>query len=269
MMLRWNAVVLLFFISSYGMQAGEPLFVPHGASAMGMAFSVTAVPGHWNSFNNQALLTSATGVSASAALETRFMMAALSSKALSTIIATGPVPIGAIVTHYGNGDYYRVFAGLGSAINVSGKLSLGVQIDYITERSIGDYRDVTSLTFETGMTFELSPSFTMGVHIFNPMAPLNSLPSSITAGVMWRSSDDLLVTLGSSKATDEPLSIECGMNWNIIERIALRAGYMSSPSCFAFGAGFRTGPLETDAGFLINSITGISSSLSLLWHIRR
>jgi hypothetical protein len=268
-MLRWNAVLLLFFISSAGINAGEPLYVPHGAAAMGMAFSVTAMPGHWNSFNNQALLTSATGISASVALETRFMMPALSSKALSTVIATGPVPLGIIVTHYGNGDYYRVFAGLGSAINISGKISLGIQADWITERGIGDYRDVTSLTFETGMTFAISPSVTMGVHVFNPLTPLNSLPSAINAGLMWKSSDDIRITIGSSKMTDEPLSFECGINWDILERVVLRSGYMSSPSSFAFGAGFRTGSLQTDAGFLINTRTGISSSVSLIWKIRK
>jgi hypothetical protein len=268
-MLRWNAVILLFFISTAGINAGEPLFVPHGAAAMGMAFSVTAVPGHWHCFNNQALLTSATGISVSADAEMRFMMPALSSKALSAIIATGPVPLGVIVTHYGNGDYYRVFAGLGSAITLSGKMSLGVQVDCITERGIGDYRDVTSLTFETGMTFTLSPSVTMGLHIFNPLASVNSLPSAISTGLMWKSSDDLLVTISSSKMTDEPLSLECGMRWNVLDRVILRSGYMSSPSSFAFGIGFRTGPMQADAGFLINNITGISSSLSLLWQIRR
>lgn len=268
-MLRWNAVVLLFFITSAGINAGEPLFVPHGAAAMGMAFSVTAMPEHWNSFNNQALLTSATGISASAALETRFMMPALSSKALSTIIATGPVPLGIIVTHYGNGDYYRVFAGLGSAINISGKVSLGIQADCITERGIGDYRDVTSLTFETGMTFAIAPSVTMGLHVFNPLTALNSLPSAINAGFMWRSSEDLLVTFGSSKMTDEPLSLECGISWGIIERVVLRSGYMSSPSSFSFGAGFMIGSLQTDAGFMINTRTGISSSVSLTWKITK
>jgi hypothetical protein len=255
-MLRWNAVVLLFSLTYAGLRAGEPLFVPHGAAAMGMAFAVTATPDHWSSFNNQALLTYATGASTSIAFETRFMMPALSSKALSAIIATGPVPLGFV-------------AGLGSAITVSKGISFGVQVDCVTERAIGDYRDATQITFEMGMIFTLSQTLTMGFHMFNPIAPLNSLPSSINAGLQWETSDDLLFSLDTSKTTDEPLCMQCGMSWSVLRNLILRSGYMSSPSSFAFGIGFITGSLQTDAGFLINSITGISSSLSLIWTIRK
>lgn len=268
MMLRWNAVLMSFFMASAGLNAGEPLFVPHGADAMGMAFAVTATPGHWNCFNNQALLTAAPATSFSAALENRFMMPALSSKAVSAVIAITPAPIGVVATHYGNADYYRLFTGLGSAVKITDGIALGVQVDYITERGIGEYRDVSHVTFETGMTCLLSSSLTLGLHLFNPLSPLNSLPSSIEAGLQWSQTDDFLLAVESSKVSDEPLSVQCGLSWNVLDRLMLRAGYMSSPSAFAFGIGFRTGLLQADAGFLTNSVTGMTSSISIIWTIR-
>jgi hypothetical protein len=111
MMLRWNAVLLLLFFSLSGLRAGEPLFVPHGAGSMGMAFAVTATPGHWNCFHNQALLTAAPTSGFSFGLEDRFMVPALSSKAVSAVFALKPAPLGLVATHYGNGDYYRLFTG--------------------------------------------------------------------------------------------------------------------------------------------------------------
>jgi len=269
MMLRWNAVLFLFFISASALRAGEPLFVPHGAAEAGMAFAVIAGPGHWSCFNNQALMTSASGVSVSAAIETRFMLPALSSKGLSAVIANGNLPLGIIATHYGNGDYYRIFTGIGSAVTLTDGVSLGVQADYVTERGIGDYRDVSHLTFETGMAITLSPTITMGLHIFNPLTTLNSLPSSIAAGLLWKSSEDLLLTLSSSKMTGEPLSLQCGMSWDITGNLTIRSGYMSSPSSFAFGIGWKTGSLMMDTGFIINSGTGITSALSFIWTISR
>jgi hypothetical protein len=268
MMLRWNAVLSVLFIIAPVLRAGEPLFVPHGAAEAGMAFAVTATPGHWACFNNQALMTSASGVSVSVAIETRFMMPALSSKGLSAVIANSRVPLGIIAVHYGNADYYRVMTGLGSAVSLSGGVSLGVQADYITERASGDYRDVSHLTFETGMACTLSSSVTLGVHIFNPLAALNALPSSIDAGLQWEYPEELLLTLSGSKTTSEPVSLQCGISWDVAGHLTLRSGYMTSPSSFALGLGWKTGSLKTDIGFIVNSITGITSALSFIWTIK-
>lgn len=268
MMLRWNAVFVSVFGCLSWLQAGEPLYVPHGAGAIGTAYAVTASPGHWNCFHNQALLTSVTSSGFSASLETRFMIPALSSKAVSAVIAMKPAPLGLVASHYGNADYCRIFTGVGSAVRITKAVSLGVQVDYISELGIGEYRDVSHVTFEAGMTCLISSSLTLGVHIFNPVAPLNALPSSIEAGLHWQQSDDLLLALGSSKAGNEPLSVQCGMSWNVLDRLILRSGYMSSPSALAFGIGFRTGRLQTDAGFLLNGITGVTSSISLTWTIK-
>lgn len=260
--------MLSFFMAVAGLRAGEPLFVAHGADAMGMAFAVTATPGHWNCFHNQALLAAAGSTSFSAALENRFMMPALSSKAVSAVIAARPAPLGIVVTHYGNTDYHRLFTGLGSAVKITDAVALGVQVDYISEHGIGEYRDVSHLTFETGMACILSPSLSLGVHLFNPLAPLNTLPASLETGVQWRQSDDLLLAIGGSKVSDEPLSVQCGINWNVFDRLIIRSGYMSSPSAFAFGIGFSTASLRADAGFMLNSMTGVTSSVSIIWTIR-
>jgi len=267
-MLRWNAVLLLFLSNVAVLRAGEPLFVPHGASSMGMAFAVTATPGHWNCFHNQALLVAAPATGFSFGLENRFMMPALSSKAVSAVFAFKPAPLGLVATHYGNADYFRIFTGLGSAVWLTEGIALGVQVDYISEHGAGEYRDVSHVTFETGMTCLISSSLTVGVHLFNPLAPLNTLPSSIEAGLHWKQSGETDLTLTASKVSNEPLSLQCGLGWNVLDRLVIRSGYMSSPSAFAFGIGFKTGSLQADAGFLLNSTTGVTSSVSLTWTIK-
>jgi hypothetical protein len=104
--------------------------------------------------------------------------------------------------------------------------------------------------------------------MFNPLAPLNTLPSAIDAGLNWKQSDGLFLTLTGSKVSSEPLSLQCGISWDVMQKLTLRTGYMSSPSAFAFGIGFRTGRLEADAGFLLNGVTGVTSFVSLTWTIR-
>ncbi len=267
-MLRWNAVFLSFLLTTAGLCAGEPLFVPHGAGAMGMGFAGTASPGHWNCFHNQALLTAARATSFSASLENRFMMPAMSSKAVSAVLAVRTTPLGIVATHYGNSDYNRIFTGLGSAVRITEGLSLGLQVDYISEHGIGEYRDMSHVTYETGLSCTLSSSLTLGVHLFNPLASLNTLPSSIEAGLHWQQSDDFSLVAGSSKVSGEPLSVQCGLSWDVMNKLVIRAGYMSSPSAFSFGIGFRTGSIQADTGFLLNGVTGLTSSVSITWTLK-
>jgi len=267
-MLRWNAVLFLFFMTSAVVRAGEPLYVPHGAAEMGTAFASSAMTGHWSCFQNQALMTSRSGTSVALAFETRFMMTPLSSKAVSAILDGKAVPLGLIITHYGNGDYYRIFSGIGSAVTLTKGISLGVQVDYIMEKSVGDYRDMSHLTFEAGMTVLLSSSLTLGLHVFNPLTAVNTLPSSINAGLEWKHTEDISFVLETGKVTNEPLSVQGGISWNVLDRLTLRTGYMSSPSCFSFGVGYTSGPLQTDAGFIVNGATGITSSVSFIWTIK-
>ena len=44
-MLRCIAVVLLFVEAAAGINAGEPVYVPHGAGELGMAFASSSFPG--------------------------------------------------------------------------------------------------------------------------------------------------------------------------------------------------------------------------------
>jgi hypothetical protein len=268
-MLRITAVVLLLMMLTAGIHAGEPLYVPHGAGEMGLAFATSALPGHWSCFHNQALLTQQDRTSVSAAMETRFMLPAFSSKAVSAVVSTAAAPLGFIITHYGNGDYQRIFSGISSAVTISPGFALGIQVNYITERGAGDYRDVSHVTFETGVTAVITSDLTIGLHLQNPVPSLNSLASSINAALAWKQSDAFSLSAEFSKVTGEPLSIQSGIHWNIMNRLVLRSGYMSSPSAFAFGAGYKSGSLQTDAGCLINSITGITSSVSFTWTIGR
>lgn len=268
MTLRWKAVLLPLFISVAGLYAGEPLYLPFGADAMGMAFAVTAHPGHWNCFHNQALLKTMPSTSFSLALENRYSMPALSTKGASAVIAAGTAPLGMVISHYGNADYHRLFLGAGSAVRLADGLCLGLQADYLSEHGVGEYRDRSSLTFEAGMTCRLSPSLTLGWHLFNPLAPLNTLPSSVETGLQWQESDNLVLTLSGSKVSDEPLSVQCGVEWRLHHRLVLRTGYMSSPSSFAFGIGFLAGRVKADTGFLMNGQTGLTTAVSIIWTLR-
>jgi len=59
------------------------------------------------------------------------------------------------------------------------------------------------------------------------------------------------------------------VSWQVLRKLVFRTGYMSSPSSFAFGAGYTSGPVQSDIGFMINSLTGVTSSISFTWIIKK
>ncbi len=268
-MLQRCAVLWLFCLLTGSIHAGEPLFVPHGAGLAGMAFAGVASSGHWNSFHNQALMAGCRDVTAGLSLESRFMMAEMSSKAISLVVPGSHAPIGIIATHFGNGQYSSTFAGLGSAVVITDGLSVGIQADLIAETGVGDYRDVWHATFEAGLAARVTPDLMLGLHLFNPLVSVNTLPSCIRAGVSWTPAPELMMAFEAQKMTDEPLSLNGGISWQLLRKMVFRTGYMSSPSSFSFGAGYTSGPVQSDIAFSVNSLTGVTSSVSFTWTIKR
>jgi len=258
-----EVVVFLFF--SLSLYAGDPVYSRFGAGETAKAYACVASKGHWCSFHNQAALAYSNAFSVGTSLESRFMMAEMSSKVLTCIIPGRPAPLGLMVMHYGNDQYAIITGGLGSALILTEGLSLGVQVDVINEHCAGAYRDLTHVTFEVGMLGQPLPDLTFGFHLFNPMAQANGLPSSIRTGLSWSSDESLALSLEAVKTTGESLSLHTGISWRLQQCLVLRAGYRSMPSSFAFGAGYDSEGFSIDAGFMINNKTGITPSVSLLW----
>lgn len=263
-MLRFNAVVLIIMLSSSRLIAGEPPFVPFGADNAAMTFASVAGEGHWSAFHNQALMPLRTTFSAGIAFESRFMTTAMSSKGLSVIIPGNKAPMGLIMSHFGNAQYSRLYAGLGSAVRLSDGLFAGAQADLVYIRGAGEYLDACQIAFEAGMAALITPELTLGFHIMNPFPSLNSLSSSVNTGLSWKASDELRLSAELSKVICEPLSVHTGICWAPGGRLAIRAGYMSSPSSISFGLGIITGNVIADIGFIMNEMTGLTSTISMV-----
>jgi len=264
-MLLRSAEVVFFFMLTTTLNAGDPLYSRLGAGEAGKAYACVAQKGHWCSFHNQAALAYNKSFSIGTSFESRFMMAEMSSKSITCILPGRPAPLGLMMMHYGNNQYSVIMGGIGSGIVLTQGLSLGVQVDVITEQCAGHYEDLTHVTFETGILGQFSPEMTFGFHIFNPLAQVNGLPSSIRTGIAWSPDESLCASLEAVKTSGLFLSFRGGISWQLSGYFVLRAGYSSEPSSFAFGAGLASAGFSVDMGFMLNSNTGVTPSVSLLW----
>ena len=57
------------------------------------------------------------------------------------VIPAGKASIGAAYSHFGYSDFKRDVAGLACGLKLSEKIAAGVQIDYFSERTSGEYNN--------------------------------------------------------------------------------------------------------------------------------
>ena len=58
--------------------------------------------------------------------------------------------------------------GLASGMKLSEKISAGIQIDYFSERTSGEYNNQL-ITCEAGLVFVPKENTRIGIHVFNPV----------------------------------------------------------------------------------------------------
>ena len=76
-------------------------------------------------------------------------------------------------------------AGLACGMKLSEKIAAGVQIDYFSERTSGEYDNNQCITFETGLIVSPSDNIRIGIHLFNPVPNSlrkNNQPVSLSVG---------------------------------------------------------------------------------------
>ena len=125
------------------------------------------------------------------------------------VIPAGKATWAAVYSNFGYKDFMRHSAGLACGMNLSERLSAGVQIDYFGEMSPGEYWKQALLTFESGVILLPSENIRIGIHLFNPVPGSlrkSYLPSSIRAGAG--------ISLSESLFAAAEAEISTGRNWS-------------------------------------------------------
>jgi hypothetical protein len=260
-------LIFLFLTAS----AGDPFRPSAGAGEAGMGFACVTKEGFWSSFHNQALLPYTKSFSAGFSYEDRFGLSQLSTSTAATVIPAGKAFLSGIYSHFGYADFKRDMAGLGCGLKLSENLSSGVQIDYLSERSQGEYDNSIAFTFEAGMLITFSKNTRIGIHVFNPLPNSlrkKNLPSSLRVGAGTNFNDLLFATIETELSSGSSLVIRTGFEYEAFKKFWLRGGFSSENNSFSFGAGFMTKIAKIDIGFLTHEKLGITSEISVIFKIK-
>lgn len=263
--------VSAFFIFFSLTSSGGDLYRPTaGAGEAGMGYVCIMKNGFWTSFHNQASLANNTSLSFGLNYENRFNIKELGTRSVGMIIPAGKASAGAVYSHFGYTDFKREMTGLACGLKLSEKISAGIQVDYFSEKTSGEYSNKQSVTFETGLLITPSESIRIGVHLFNPVP--NSirksyLPTTLRVGAGTFLNKLLFAGVEAEMSSGSKLIIRTGFEYEAFKKISIRGGFSTNNNSFSFGLGYLTKFVQIDMGFQTHEKLGVTSSVSLIFKI--
>jgi hypothetical protein len=264
------SVSFLFALFSLTASAGDPYRSPAGAAEAGTGYVCVMKEGFWSSFHNQASLAFNTATFIGSNYQDRFNIKELGTRTAAFIMPAGKSSLAGIYSHFGYSDFRRDMFGAACGMKLSEKISAGIQVDYFSERSSGEYYFRQSLTCEAGLIVVASENTKIGIHLFNPVP--NSLrksflPSSLRIGAGTYLNKFLFAGIESEMSTGGRLILRTGFEYEAVKKLWLRGGFCTENNSFSFGLGFLIKIVQIDVAFVTHEKLGITSSVSLIFKI--
>jgi hypothetical protein len=264
-------VSLFAFFLSAKAYAGDPFSLKAGAREAGMAGVCVMKNDLWSSFNNQAGLAFNKTFLFGFNYENRYAIKELGIRSAGLIIPAGRTSLGAVYSNFGYSDFRREMIGLACGMNLSGQLTGGIQIEYFSERTSGEYDNNQMLTCEAGIILTSFENVKIGLHLFNPVpnsVRKSDLPSELKAGVGMNLGSTLFAIIETKMRTGEKLAIRTGFEYEAAKKFMVRGGFSTEYNSFCFGIGYLAGPAQIDFGFATHERLGITSSISIIFEIK-
>jgi hypothetical protein len=249
---------------------GIPYGIQAGAGQAGMGYACVMKEGFWSSFHNPALLALNNSFEFGINYENRFGIKELGTRTAGFLIPASKASVGAAYSHFGYTDFKRDVAALACGLRLSENIAAGVQIDYFSERTSGEYKNNQCITFETGIVAFPSDNIKIGLHLFNPIPNSlrkNNQPASLSVGAGIDLGKILFAGAEAEMSTGSNLTLRTGFEYEVVKNLWLRAGFSTKNNSFCFGTGYQAGIVKIDLGFATHEILGVTSSASLIFKI--
>lgn len=248
------------------LSGNNPYKLKNGAEETGMGGICLTLPGFWQYFHNQALLAYNDAYAASVNYDNRFNIKELGTRSAAITIPAGNTSLGVVYSNYGYKDFRRISTGLAAGMRLGDCLSAGLQIDYFSERTYGEYESYQTITFELGIAYNITEDVRIGMHIFNPLPKsileLN-IPSAISTGIGANISEGLFLAAEITLITDNDIQLRTGFDYEIVKNLHLRTGYSTLNNSFSLGLGYKIRPVAIDIAFASHESLGLTSAISL------
>jgi len=222
-------------------------------------------------FNNPAGLSTLEGVNIGVYAENRFLVEDLNLLGVGITLPTKNGSFGLGGTYFGNTAYSESLFTLAYSRLLSENLSIALDFDYIN-LSIEEFGSTSAFTFGLGLQFSPSKNIDIGAHIHNPIRVSliqdgsETMPSIIKIGLAYHPEDEGFTLFTEvEKDIDRSTILKFGLDYQLIEKLSLRAGISTNPAYSSFGVGLNFGKIMLDFANRFHPVLGYSPHISLIY----
>lgn len=168
--------------------------------------------------------------------------------------------------YFGFSEYNESMLGIGYSRKISTGISLGVKANYFSQNTSG-YGKASSINFEGGALFQLTPELTGGLHVYNPLSSRLSdksedrLPCVYKSSLGYQTSKNFLIGVSVVSEENMPVDVQAGVIYRIYDKVQLRAGVATSSGNHYAGIAIQTGLLRIDLNASYHAHLGVSPAL--------
>lgn len=225
-----------------------------GARSSGMGHASSCLTDEWSVFNNIGGLAKLTTLSAAFTYDAHPSFSPFNKTA-----AVFAVPLkkfgtaGLGIYRFGDKVYSEQILTTGFS-STFGLASLGIKLNYIQYNAAGFGRKgVWSISF--GGIAALTPKLSIGAYVINLNQPKIShldnerLPTILTAGLSFKTSDKTIVTTELTKDLDYKPVWKTGAEYQVYKKFSFRTGFNIHPVSGFFGLGFKPKKFSVDYSY--------------------
>ena len=246
------AIALFYCHIAHAQIVREPLTLKYAAlGAYSRNFSDV-----YSGTSNQASLAQLTSGSFGVYGERRFMLEELNNYSAIIAIPTKSGTIGFQGDYFGSANFNENQIGLIYARKVTSVIDAGVKFNYHSVKVAG-YGTSSAINFEIGTIFHLTEKLHTGIHIYNPTSSKLSksgnekLAAIYQFGLGYEASKNVFVSTEIVKQEDKDISVNAGLQYNLHEKVFLRAGIssLSNNSYLGLGLKLNFGRIDINAAY--------------------
>jgi hypothetical protein len=246
-----------------------------GANVAAMAGTGLSNQDVWSGFHNQAGLAHLESFSAGVFAENRFAMKELGDKGVAIGLPVRNGAFGINFRSFGYSAFSNSKASLAYAMKLTDKFSLGVQLNYHAIRIGENYGKAQTFSVEGGFLYQMTEQLSVAGHVYNPtrakLAEFNDerIPSLFRFGLGYKFSDKVRMNAEVRKASDAQANLRVGLEYWVIEPLAVRAGFGTDPARYTFGFGYRLKDFQLDVAAGYHLLLGFTPQLSLTYSMAK
>jgi hypothetical protein len=201
--------------------------------------------------------------------ERRFLLEEDNVYALAAAFPSSLGNFGVKLNYAGFSNFNETTAGLAYGRSLGSKVDLGVQFNYYGYQVSG-YDNASTINFELGAIWHLSPKLNAGFHLYNPVGgKLNKteeekLASVYKFGAGYDASDNFFISTEIIKEENKPVNVIGGLQYQFKKQFFARVGFVSETGSGFGGVGVSWKNFRLDISGNYHPQLGFSPGLLLI-----